>query len=447
MEKRELRIRRFVAKYIKYLTVFGYLFVVVIATAIAVLWFFRIDETAVSVDDILPQETSLKRKTEVVVLKLLVERNEDVSIGQGLVEISSDPAWIERYRSSDPDNAEQIASLRSQMPEDTVETLTAPVSGVAMVWPEAVGRILPAGWDIAKVIDFNDLRISAEFGGRNAVEIRPDQQVKVEPLATYGNKETLRTDIEYPGWWRDGRAQFNSAGSGKIKDTINRYYAGAIVYLEKSGKTEDTPFTLSKTTDVEISGTFRVAEPDRPVRIGAIKAEPYVGNGVRGTVLEATHSASVNLRSLPEDVTAEIRSVLLDRFAAGVQFQDIALSDLDKIRSKIKGGSVFSRLRSGLREDNTMPLAVLDIGNLKVVARMEAEHKGSEVDSPEDERLIAEQAERNCWAVTKLTLPPSALQEKIRMLHFSEEDPVRMSAVLKIVVGKRRIAMLLFRKN
>ncbi len=177
-------------------------------------------------------------------------------------------------------------------------------------------------------------------------------------------------------------------------------------------------------------------------------AEPFVGAELPGIVLEATHTASVRIRDLPDEVLSEIKQVLLNRFGGGVQLPDDALSSVDSLRSRIKADSFLDRFRSGLREDDTAPLSVQDIEDLKVVVTMDAEHEGSEtVDGDNGERDSMEQTERNCRVVTRLTDPPQALQAKVRALAFAGGEPARMSVVLKVVVGKRRIAMLLFRKN
>ena len=449
MRKKALRRRRFVAKYIRYLTIFGYLFVAVMGVVVAVLWFVKTDEQAVSVGDIEPQESVLKHGEEAVVLGLLVPSNTDVVRGQGLVEISSDPMWIARYRSENPEDPEQLAALRSQVPDESIEVLAAPVSGVAVVWKEAVGKVLPAGSDLAKVIDFADLRIWADFGGTSVTDIEAGQDVKVEPLTTtYGNGETLLSDLIYPGWWRKGRAQFNSVADGKIKGILQRHYEGSRVTLERSGKTEDAPFKLTEVTAVDITGAFRVVDPLREMAPSAIEAEPFLDARVPGTVLVANHRATIKIRDLPDDVMAEIRDTLRARFGGGIRLQDTSLSDVDSLRSKIGGVSFLGRFRSGLREDNTAPLSVLDIENLKVVVSMNAEYKASDEDSTNDaeRNLVVERFERNCLALTRLVDPPPGLQAKVRELTFAGSEPDRVSAAVKVVVGDRRIAMLLFRK-
>ena len=94
--------RRFIARYVVYLEVFGYLFVVTVVAAIAVLWFVKVDNTSQAYSNplIKPNEREVTRKADAVVLKVLVRDRVDVTEGQPLAEVCDDPAWVGRYRAA-----------------------------------------------------------------------------------------------------------------------------------------------------------------------------------------------------------------------------------------------------------------------------------------------------------------------------------------------------------
>ncbi len=453
MQKKELRRRRFVAKYIHYLTVFGYLFVASMGVTVAALWFVKIDEVseASGVFDkpdgkIYPDERTLERPTDLIVLDVLVPTHAAVAKGQALVEICDDPAWVKRYRSAQSDYPEQLSEIRSEIPVTLVDRLLAPISGTAVVWEEMAGTIVPARQRIAKVIDFENLTIRKDFEGANVRDIREGQEVKVELHPTYGYWETLLGDVAYPGWWREGRARFNSVAAGTIRDMLQKRLEGRPVALENSGKTEDAPFKLTELQSVEMQGTLLADEPPEDRRLEGVEAEPLLETVLTGIVVEATHRAKANIRDLPDDLTAEIRKTLLDRLQAGISLYDSSLSTVDGLRSKIEWPPL-ARLRSGLRGDNTAALTVADIDDLEIIVNMKAEYRESDkAGDSSEETLLVEQTERKCWVVTKLVDPPALLQAKVRALALADA-PSHIAVSLKVVVGEQRIAMLLFRKN
>ena len=80
-----LRTRRFIAKYVKYLEIFGYGFVFAVAGIIAFLWFAKTEDLVLSnAEPIKPHEYVLSSDEDVIVLEALVKNKTDVTIGQPL---------------------------------------------------------------------------------------------------------------------------------------------------------------------------------------------------------------------------------------------------------------------------------------------------------------------------------------------------------------------------
>jgi len=436
MREKSLRIRRFIAKYIGYVQIFSWAFVAFIATGVCVLWFVKVDDTAGSQEasEIRPHEELVTRAADAVVLRVLVPNHTDVAAGQALVEVSDDPVWIARRRSTMPRAPEEWERVRDMT---TGVKLYAPIAGVVDVPGDLEGRIIPAGREIARVVDFNVLTISVKLKGPNHIYASEGQKVEMELLTPYDN-EVLRGAIDYPGWWWNGHARFHAVGEGKIRDALQAYLTGKAVGLEDE---EDYTFVVSNVTDVDIQGVLRVEEARDETMGEGVTAEPLVGVTLSGTVQEATHTVSAKYRDLPDFLRQEIQQTILERFQAGVRVDDSALSLVDTLRSEAEWPGLF---RDGLRMDDSA-LSVARLDGLKVAVTIDAERTG--MTDPDGRRpREVEKVERNCSVVVKLDDPPENLRARVREMAL-REPPSYYSATLKVVTGERRIAMLLFRKN
>jgi hypothetical protein len=459
MPKRSLRMRRFIAKYIQYLTIFGYLYVALVGIVVATLWFVKVDEVATGSAEIRPHEEVLRHQTDVVVMDLLVENHADVSAGQDLVTICTDPASAKSNGSPEKNTTAPAAECGG-----AIKALRAPFSGVAVIPKGIKGRTIPAGWEIVKVIDFSNLNMSAYVGGTQIRQVRKDQRVKVTPTgrsigaastsAWRGGKggktaggvadsdvrgETFQSDLDYPGWWRKGHAQFNAVGEGKIKSILQEHFSGQVMTL---GKEENGTFVVSNVAEVELRGVLQVAESEDGRLSEGVSAEPFIGIALEGTVKEATHSATVDVRDLPDGIRQQIEQTLWERLRDGVRVDDSAMSGIDSLRSKIES-PILSRLREGLREDNT-PLSVVGIDNVQTVVSLNLTMSDAS-GLPDASSLPVESTGRYCSVKVTLADPPPDFTAKVRELALAER-PSYFSVNLEVVVGARRVAMLLFRK-
>jgi hypothetical protein len=90
LKNKSLRTRRFVAKYITYVEVFGYLFVAILAGGIFAAWFYHVDDVvtddAAKNPEIAPKESVLKEDNDAFVTRLFVtEKFQSVKKGQPVV--------------------------------------------------------------------------------------------------------------------------------------------------------------------------------------------------------------------------------------------------------------------------------------------------------------------------------------------------------------------------
>lgn len=432
--------RRFVARYIAYLEVFGYVFVATMAAAIAILWIWKVDDVAQAHSNplIQPHEYVATHPSDVVVLKILVQKHDEVAEGQPIAEICDDPVWVSRHASAQQalalanalDNSaakdaraagdetlrgflrNSLAQWEMQRAAMPRTKLLAPHAGVVITDEGKEGKLIPSGKEIARIIDFDDLRISGDFRGTNQSYARVGQPTRSEILMTYGNGETLLSDIERPGAWMKGYGQFNSAAEGRVADILKQHFAGKRLTLE-----EDTLFTLNKVTAVELRGTLRTERANAlPFGEQEIAPEPFTGIEIAGRVIEGTHTASIRVLDLPEDVRSAVNQAVLQRFESRpLRLDDAALS-------------------------------VTDIKNLKIIATLDVENANIEKANAQDSPILADKVERKFIFTAQIENPSPALKAKVRELALAE-TPSYIKTKTIVVVGKRRVAMLLFRKN
>ena len=431
-----LRTRRLIAKYVKYLEIFGYGFVFAVATAIAFLWFTKTEDLVLSnAEPIKPHEYVLSYDEDVIVIEALVENKTDVTVGQPLFEISRDKSQVSRYRAKQVaeelegalDSLATSSSLTSTERElqgvmrsatsvweqelSRRETLTATHAGVILFEEEIVGKVVEKGDEIARILDFDDLRISAGLKGAAQRLARVGQLAQIEVITTYGDGEILRTDVDSPDWWSTGFAQFNDISDGQVSKQLEEYFSGKLVAIE-----DDTVFALGKVKKIDLHSTLNVQNAG-PLDPGEkIEAEPLNRIALTGTVIEGTHTAEFRIHTFPNEIQQEIQNTLQDRIVE---------------RQFDTGG---------------LPLSVNEITDLSMIIEMDA-------DEPENNEMVqngqmvdAENSKRSFKGVIRIDDPHPVLKAKVRELALLKK-PIYIKAIVKVVVGERRIAMLLFRKN
>ena len=431
-----LRTRRFIARYVKYLEIFGYGFVFAVIAIIAFLWFAKTEDLVLSnAEPIKPHEYVLSPDEDVIVIEALVKNKTDVTVGQPLFEISRDESQVNRYRAKQV--AEELAGaldslatsssltlsereLQGVMRSATSvweqelsqrETLTATHDGVILFEEEIVGTVVEKGDEIARILDFDDLRISASLKGAAQRLARVGQLAHIEVITTYGDGEILRTDVDSPDSWSTGFAQFNDISDGQITKQLENYFSGKLAAIE-----DDTVFALGKVTKIDLHSTLNVQNAG-PLDPGEkIEAEPLNRIALTGTLIEGTHTAEFRIHTFPNEIQQEIQNTLQDRILE---------------RQFDTGGQ---------------PLSVNEITDLSMIIEMDADEPEIDGTSLDVQMVDAEKTKRSFKGVIRIDDPHPVLKAKVRELALLKK-PIYIKAIVKVVVGERRIAMLLFRKN
>ena len=431
-----LRTRRFIAKYVKYLEIFGYGFVFAVIAIIAFLWFAKTEDLVLSnAEPIKPHEYVLSPDEDVIVIEALVKNKTDVTVGQPLFEISRDESQVNRYRAKQV--AKELAGaldslatsssltlsereLQGVMRSATSvweqelsqrETLTATHDGVILFEEEIVGTVVEKGDEIARILDFDDLRISAGLKGAAQRLARIGQLAHIEVITTYGDGEILRTDVDSPDSWSTGFAQFNDISDGQITKQLENYFSGKLAAIE-----DDTIFALGKVKKIDLHSTLNVQNAG-PLDPGEkIEAEPLNRIALTGTLIEGTHTAEFRIHTFPNEIQQEIQNTLQDRILE---------------RQFDTGGQ---------------PLSVNEITDLSMIIEMDADEPEIDGTGLDVQMVDAEKTKRSFKGVIRIDDPHPVLKAKVRELALLKK-PIYIKAIVKVVVGERRIAMLLFRKN
>ena len=431
-----LRTRRFIARYVKYLEIFGYGFVFIVAVAIAFLWFTKTEDLVLSnAEPIKPHEYVLSLDEDIVVIEALVKNKTDVTVGQPLFEISRDKSQVNRYRakqvaeelSGELDSLATSSSLTLSERElqgvmrsavsgweqelSGRETLTATHAGVILFEEEIVGTVVPKGDAIARILDFDDLRISAGLKGAVQRLARVGQPAHIEVITTYGDGEILRTDVDSPDSWGTGFAQFNDISDGQITKQLEDYFSGKLVAIE-----DDTVFALGKVKKIDLHSVLNVQNAGALDPGEKIEAEPLNRIVLTGTVIEGTHTAEFRIHTFPNEIQQEIQNTLQDRILER-QF-----------------------------DTDGQPLSVNEITDLSMIIEMDADEPEIDETSLDVQMVDAEKTKRSFEGVIRIDDPHPLLKAKVRELALLKK-PIYIKAIVKVVVGERRIAMLLFRKN
>src|SRR5437667_5882307 len=99
-ERHRRAIKRFMARYIFYLEMFGYTAVSLVALAVVSCFFFKVDDVIRLSGDpvaIQPKAESIKRKADALVTRVFVENHQNVRQGDPLIEVVEEPKWMSRY--------------------------------------------------------------------------------------------------------------------------------------------------------------------------------------------------------------------------------------------------------------------------------------------------------------------------------------------------------------
>jgi hypothetical protein len=410
------RLRRFIAKYIRYVEVIGYGFVILATLGIIACWVIEVDDVAKAdgTPAIKPRTEILKDvENDVVVVKVLVKTHADVKAGQPLLKVCRDPQWVKQLKAMQPLEDAQRA-LRELEQNSMMESLTAPIAGIVDGVKDLEGRVIEKGKDIARVLDFDDLRLTVKLIGENVPKARAGQKAYIELLPDFGRESVyVRGEVQSSAL-RNNHVQFNDLLDATAKDVIKKKMEDKTLTLR-----EDIPLKFSDVLNVWVDATIvpQQVSDETP----ALQDESLQNlTPLRGTLVEGKHTGKVELRDVPEDVSEALRPLLMEKLK-------------DKVASA--DGKSFR---------------VVDVQNVHPIIQFKIETPDPQVSDEELESqlqnaYVAAKIERFYEGAVKLDDPPAELKSLVRRLQLADK-PTDVKVNLWVAVARRRVAMLLFRR-
>lgn len=443
-------LRRFIAKYVRYVEVIGYGFVVLATAAIVTCWFVQVDDVvkADGTPVIKPRTEIMKDdQNDVVVVKVLVKNHQKVKKNQPLVRVCRDSKWVKRFKAiqqlvdakktlqelDEPGVAIQkgnfIDTLKSLLwqakfeKETPTVDLKAPIAGVVDGVKSIEGKIIPKGKDIARVMDFSDLRITVKLLGENVPKARIGQKATIEILPDYGSLPLYVRGEAAWGKFDKQHVQFNDLLDDQDKAAIK-------VKLQEKDKTltlrDDIPLTFSDILNLWVDSTL-IPQAVSNGEKSAAKAESPIPienleqlNPLQGTLIDGKHTGKMELRDVPEDVKEELRQRLLQKLKDKVVSTDgrpFRVKDIQDIRPAIQ-----------LKIETLDPTESEE----KLERKLQNAH-------------VAAKIERFYEGTVQLDNPPLELRMMVEKLQL-QDKPVDVKTNVWVAVAKRRVAMLLFRR-
>jgi len=506
-----LKVKRFMARYITYLEIFGFTAVTLVALGIAACFFFKVDDVirgdAVAIQ---PRAEAIKREGDALVTRVLVENHQQVKKGDPLIEIVEDPAWMSSYlitrqmrslldefdapgqaaelarkRVEDAQKAAKEAALvgikkvgpalteaeeeeEDEKPALPVISLTseewqvrslierrlaaweahysklaprivihAPIDGVVVAPDDLDFKKVAADAEILKVVDLNDLRLTAKVSGDTAADARTGQTATIKAIVPeYKTGVIFRGDTVPQGnyrWQKERVTSYNMLDP-KVKDIVKEAFKGRTIT-----RNNDIPFNVTDVTDVEVNADLRTV----PVDEGAAATPPAEGQGgavlvgdapaelaLSGKVLEGKHLLTVQLTDVPPAVLKEVNGMVTEKVNGKV----VAMPQ----EPETEGGDAPIR-----------HLRVEGIRNPVIIAKMKGENKDAKGETKALKREAARTAirggflERQYEATVQIQNPPPFL--KARVLELLEEGK-EVKARVEVRTGRRPIAFLLLKR-
>jgi hypothetical protein len=447
-------LRRFIAKYIRYVEVIGYGFVVLAATAIVTCWFVQVDDVAkADGTPVIKPRTEIVNDNEndVVVVKVHVENRDPVQKGQLLVSVCSNPKWVERYKalsqwveaakslakSGDSsllvsDAEQRLAAWKEQILNAHLDKKPAPIGGKVDGVKDIEWKVIPKGKDIARVLDFSDLRITVKLIGENVPKARSEQKEGNGQKKRIGQKATIEILPDYgslplyvrgeAAWSRFDKqhVQFNNLLDDQDKEAIKAKLQGEDKTLTLR---DDIPLTFSDVLALWVDSTLipQTASNGEKSTMAAIPVETLEHlNPLRGTLIDGKHTGKMELRDVPEDVKEELRQRLLQK------------------------------LKDKMVSTDDQPFRVKDIQDIRPAIQLKIETLDPTESEEELERKlqnahVAAKIERFYEGTVQIDNPPLELRMMVEKLQL-QDKPVDVKTNVWVAVAKRRVAMLLFRR-
>lgn len=398
--------RRIYSKYMGWMEKVGYLVVLAVLGAFVFAFNYRVDDV-VKADGVKiePAAKHITADDKTLVAKVLAEDFAEVRKGQAILEVVRGDTAIQQYRrwaSIDTLRGEvgltpEVQRLTAQHPKPATQMISAPADGVFRIDYKA--EEAEAGTTLARVVDYNDLRLIASLEGQTVPKAAVGQTARITALNLGSPDKTL-----FRGSSSQGPALSGRLIGGEARKILEDGLRGASVQLR-----DDTPLGIGDLGELQIDA--KVSRAAAGANLAAVPLDPPAQYVLKAQVVEGTPSAVVQIADLPAE--------LQERARAAIQksIKDRVIQDLDGSLAKL-----------------------VDANDIRFVAKLNA--KGELKDS--GLKLQGSMISRKFDATLKIDSPPPFLIQAIRE---ADRNGSAVTARVELITGNRPIAFILLKKS
>jgi hypothetical protein len=341
---KSLRWKRFVAKYVRYLEIWGYFNVIAVGAGVIGAWVVHVDVTAESQEgNLAAYEWPVSLDRECVVVHLPVADRAEVEKGGVVAEVSVEPAAVQRAKAlvklraalnsleatKDADGLyAECAEIRKALgeklaawekaPPGRLVRLTAPSDGVLWLGGCARAKVYRPGEKILGVKDFDRIQASLSFEKRNAELCRPGLKALVEIQPDQGFEALIRLNVDthpapFYGYRQDRLSSVE--GTAEVRRLLSRTLKGRQLLDSDVRSEKDFQLPLKSVGNVTllVDGDVKMVD-----RVGdGMLPEDFRAAELPAVVLKGRHTADYNILGLEgqlqEDVEKLVRGSLASR--------------------------------------------------------------------------------------------------------------------------------------
>jgi multidrug resistance efflux pump len=426
--------KRFMARYVFYLEVFGYVIVSLVALAVIACFFFQVDDVIRPEKEvpITARTEAIKPDADALVTRVFVRNHQPVRQGDPLVEVVESPPWMSRFLAmrqmralldelAAPGQSAELAkkraeAARGQAPEakeDEPQTILpplprtpeqeklralaaqqlaeweahvapkaprfvirAPIDGIVVAPDDLEFRRVDADAEILKVADLNDLRVSGKFMGETVADARTGQKANIKAIVPdYKTGLVFRGDTVPRGryFWQKERISSYRLLDPKIKEIVKEAFKGRTITQR-----DDIPFQVTDVTGVEVDADIDTAALGSPLSaLGPSKPTPVPAESREPRAesgSEATFSA---------DAPAELAltgKVVKGKHLVTVQVADLPTDVVKRVTARVAEqlrGKVIDAPQEPAREGGPVPLQALRVEAVRdaeIIAKVKGEN-------------------------------------------------------------------------
>jgi len=442
------RLRVFIAKYIRYLEIVAYLFVLSVGGGVITAWCYKIDVTAKApAAELKPYEHKLTAEVDCVVVRLPVTDKADVREGSLIAEICTAPTWLKLHQEMEKlkgaaDLLEELEEAGAAPPEDQallktiqarltaweqapapedVTQLRAPADG--MLWLDGCerGRFVAAEKTICSVKDFSLLRAKFNAESGDVKGCKTGLKAKVEFVPELSDETLLRQDVPAGFIFGSSRHLISLHGATRPRELVET----ALVNQTFQGK-EDVPLTVTKVELIDLMVSTK------PVygKTGGPELRPmqFMLGKHPGLVISGKHTGELTITELDGAIQERARGIVLDV----VRSRTIAAAPEPYTVERFKSFVINAKLK-GEKADPDWDWEARPEGRELIEGRGDA--KG-----PKNVKF----EKRKYPCTVQLTDPAPEVQDYMKRMALAGRSP---KVTVEIVTDKRRFAMILFRKH